>query len=97
MYNRYHDNNSVAYNILWIIIAFILFFGVRSCNITESRSTRNMTSIKEGYVYDTNTKIIYIESFTGRYSTEATYTAYYDENGNMCRYLDGKWVPIRKE
>lgn len=96
MYSRSH-NDSIAYNIIWVIVVLVLCFMIRSCSINESRSTRSMTSIKEGYVYDTNTKIIYIESFTGRYSMDASYTAYYDENGNMCRYLDGKWVPIRKE
>ena len=44
------------------------------------------------------TGIIYIESYSGRYGTETTYTAYYDENGDMCKYdqSSGKWVPISK-
>lgn len=100
MYSRYSrkdSNGDIAISIIALIVCFILYFSISSCSVNDSRSKRNMTPIKDGYVYDTNTKIIYIESFTGRYHDETVYTNYYDENGDMCRYLNGKWVPIRKE
>lgn len=75
-----------------VIAVLIISAASRSC----SRSDRNMVVIKDGYCYDSNTHIIYIESYTGRYDTNTTYTPYYDDNGKMCKYdtATGEWVPV---
>lgn len=99
MYNNYNsDNSGIGWHIALLIGAIILLFIIQSCSVSSSRSIRNMEPIKKGYCYDMGTGIIYIESYSGRYGTETTYTAYYDENGDMCKYdqSSGEWVPISK-
>ena len=43
-------------------------------------------------IYDENTKIIYIKTRT--YGLNYAYLPYYSENGNLCRYVDGKIVEV---
>lgn len=74
-----------------ILICLITMFS-QSC----SRIDRNMIYIKKWYCYDSDTQIIYIESYTGRYGPETTYTPYYNFDGDLCKYdlETGKWIPI---
>lgn len=74
------------------MIMVMLIFGSRAC----SRAERNMVSIRNGYCYDRDTQIIYIESYAGRYGTDTTYSPYYDSNGDLCKYnvYTGEWIPV---
>ena len=82
-----------------IVVLLIILFSFRSCSVNKNRSERNMIPISEGYCYDQNTKIIYIESYTGRHGDKTSYSAYYDENGSLCKYdvQTGEWIPINKQ
>ena len=94
----YGDSEGWGSTILKLLVCFLLIiiltFGSRAC----SRSDRNMVFIKDGYCYDRDTHIIYIESYTGRYGDDTAYTPYYDANGDLCKYniSTGEWVPINK-
>lgn len=97
MYTNYNRNDGdIGKTIAGLIVLIILFFIVQSCSVSSSRSVRNMEPIENGYCYNMGTGIIYIESYAGRYGTETVYTAYFDKNGNMCRYdqNSGAWMPI---
>lgn len=77
-----------------IVVICIMTSYCQSC----SRSDRNMVYISEGYCYDQDTQIIYIESYTGRYGMDTSYTPYYNTNGELCKYSveTGEWIPIEK-
>ena len=97
MRNTYSSNNTswTAFIVeMILVIAFILI--VNSCSISNSRNEKNMVVIKDGYCYDRDTKIIYIESYAGKYGNNTVYTIYYDENGNICKYdvQTGNWIPV---
>lgn len=75
-----------------VILILIISAGSRSC----SRSNSDMIYIQNGYCYDENTKIVYKESVVGRYDDDTTYTVYYNENGNVCKYneTNGEWTEV---
>lgn len=91
-----YKDESIGIDIAKIIGCVILILLITSSSRSCSRSERNMVSIKEGYCYDYDTQIIYIESYTGRYGLETTYTPYYNFDGDLCRYdlETGNWIPI---
>ena len=93
MYNHNDDGGSTIFKLFGCFLLIVsLTFGSRAC----SRSDKNMVLIKDGYCYDRDTHIIYIESYTGQYGTDTTHTPYYDTNGSLCKYniQTGEWVPI---
>lgn len=94
----YRNNDSAGKYIAEIIGCVILICLIAIFSQSCSRSDRNMIYIKEGYCYDFDTQIIYIESYTGRYGLETTYTPYYNSNGDLCKYdlETQKWIPIER-
>nr|WP_291234817.1 hypothetical protein [Frisingicoccus sp.] len=100
---QWDKDDSFAVEILKIIGLVIMFILIcnfnMSCSRSDSRSERNMVYIQEGYCYDQYTKIIYIETYTGYYSTETSYSPYYDQDGNLCKYDEstGEWMPIKEK
>lgn len=99
MYKNYDNDFGVGGHLALLVGAIILILVIQSCSVSSSRSLRNMEPIKEGYCYDVDTGVIYIESYSGRYGTETAYTAYYNENGEMCKYdlSSGQWIPIKNK
>ena len=91
----FEDNKPGCGTIIILIIALIFFINI--CDSCD-RDDHNMVLIRDGYCYDRDTKIIYIESDAGRY-TGHSYSAYYDVNGNLCKYniYTGEFIPIEKE
>ena len=102
MYRESNDDSfgkEIWGGIATIIVGLIILLSLHSCSVNESRSERNMIPISEGYCYDQNTKIIYIESYTGRHGDKTSYSAYYDENGRLCKYdvQTGEWISINNQ
>ena len=91
-----YKDDSLGKCILQIIGLVILICLIASFSRSCSRSDRNMVYIKEGYCYDYDTQIIYIESYTGRYGNGTSYTPYYNSDGDLCKYdlETGEWIPI---
>lgn len=81
-YNKGYNDTSWGSIFGSFIALLILCCIFKSC----SRSEANMVLIEGRYVYDADTKIIYIETETGKYGTRTNYTEFYTENGNLCRY-----------
>lgn len=82
-----------------IIICMILGAILDDAHVSSEREKSNMIWIKEGYCYDADTKIIYREAIVdgGRYGNDTpTYSPYINENGNYCKYKNGKWVEFIK-
>lgn len=81
--------------VLAIIVSTLIIGQLMSCSQENSRSIRNMSYISEGFCYDKDTRIVYIESYS-RHGFDTIYTPYYDKNGNLCRYEIGseEWIPI---
>ena len=101
MYDNYgysSNSDSTGMCILKIIGGLILCYMLVSCSQSCSRSEANMVMIESPYCYEADTKIIYLETEAGRYGIKTTYTPYYDENGNLCRYnvSTGEWIPLEK-
>jgi hypothetical protein len=103
-YNYYSSYNDSSWGelILWIAIVLVICLLMPSCNNTHIASEReeaNMIYIEEGYCYDVDTKIIYRETIVdgGRYYDTPTYYPYINENGNYCKYENGKWVEFIKD
>ena len=94
----YYDDESWGSLILKAIGVIFLVVIITSSSRSCSRDDRNMVLIKEGYCYDRDTRIIYIESYTGRYRDDTAYTPYYDANGSLCKYdvYTGEWLPIER-
>ena len=94
MYNK--EDEGWGSLILRIAGALLAMWLMVSCCRGCSRYGHNMSAIKHGYCYDKNTQIIYIESYSGQYGAETTYSPYYDPNGNLCKYelATGKWIPV---
>jgi hypothetical protein len=94
----YYSNNddSTGKLVLEIIGLVLLIIFISACSRACSRSSSDMIYIQSGYCYDENTKIIYKEIIVGRYDSDTTYTIYYDENGNICKYNDvtGEWDEV---
>lgn len=55
-------DNRLKNDIIMLVILIICLVVFVQCSVEDSRSDRNMVYIEEGYCYDKNTKIIYIES-----------------------------------
>lgn len=96
MYYESNGDNGILKGIGTIILLLILMFFIHSCSVSDSRNDRNMVYIEEGYCYDQDTNIIYIESYSGRYGMDTTYSPYYNSNGDLCKYnvVTGEWIPI---
>lgn len=93
MYNRSDSVFSLVLKLVGIFLLLCLItYGSQSC----SRSEHNMIKIKSGYCYEEDTKIIYLESESGRYGTETVYTPYYSKSGGLFRYdeTNGEWIEI---
>lgn len=94
--NYSNSDDSLGSIILKLIGCIILIIIISASSRACSRSDSNMVFIKDGYCYDADTKIIYKESIVGRYDDDTTYTIYYNENGNVCKYNEdtGKWIEV---
>ena len=97
MYNSYENESTqtLVFKIVGLLALVIaIAFLTQSCN----RNMQNMTQIKDGYCYENDTKIIYMESESGRYGLSLTYTPYYSENGNLYKYdeIDVEWIEIKE-
>ena len=65
-----------------IILLFFVAWGMDSCSVSMDRQSNHMvtiTDIEGDYVYDENTKIVYIESVKSEYrrTAHATYHGTY--------------------
>lgn len=85
-----------------IVIAFIICLAMNSCSVNQDRADNNMVTIEEmtgNYVYDKDTRIVYIEQVTSGYRSldHATYRPYISPSGNYYKYENGKVVEIEKE
>lgn len=98
MYNKNADLE-LTFSIIGLIGLIVFICMVSSCTLSSNRSEHNMTVIEDGYCYDNNTHIIYIESITGRYQDMPVYTIYINENGNYCMYEPdtNKWIELRDD
>ena len=93
----WEDEGSGTGKFILQVAGFLLAIAIiSSCGKSCSRSDSNMVYIREGFVYHEDSKIIYVESETGRYGMETSYTPYYDSNGSMCTYdiRTGEFIPI---
>lgn len=86
-------------SIIGLIAIIVLISMASSCHLSANRSEHNMTVIEDGYCYDNNTHIIYIESITGRLQDMPVYTIYVNENGNYCLYEPetNKWIELKDD
>lgn len=99
----YYSNDDGWMQILGSIALVLVMALVLSCcnssHVAFEREDANMVYIEEGYCYDADTKIIYRETIVngGRYYDTPTYYPYINENGNYCKYENGKWVEFIKD
>lgn len=78
-----------------IIIVCLMLFLLVGCGNTEINGTSvEFVNINEDLVYDSYTKVVYIENYT--YYGNMIYTPYYDTNGNIVIY-DGKNIEFNTE
>lgn len=77
-----------------IFIIFIIFIFVLQDSMQSSNNMKDTN--RPGYVYNIDSKIIYCK-IKSAYST--SYTVYYNENGNLCKYdlNTGEFKEIIKE
>lgn len=85
-----------------IILLFFVAWGMDSCSVSMDRQSNHMvtiTDIEGDYVYDENTKIVYIESVKSEYRRTAhtTYRPYISPSGNYYKYENGKLVELKEE
>lgn len=99
----YYDYNYGKRDTSWgtLILAFIgicvFIFIANSCSLSNDRESQNMVTIydSDNLVYNQDTSIIYREEIThGRYIDSATYSVYYNSNGNKCKYVNGEIIEI---
>lgn len=85
-------------SIVYFILAIIIVLSIKSCNTNSDREKYDMIPIEEGYCYNENTNIIYIEYTDERYG-RTSYSVYLSENGNPYKYNTntGKWEEMIKE
>lgn len=102
-YNYYYSSDTSWGTIFGYIALIIVMCIIMSCcnsaHVSSKREDANMIYIEEGYCYDADTKIIYIETIIGqsKYSYDTpVYSPYINENGNYCKYENGKWVELIK-
>ena len=81
-----------------ILVICLLFTCCNSNHISSEREDANMVYIEEGYCYNADTKIIYIENIIdgGRHYDSLVYSPYINENGNYCKYEKGQWIEFIK-
>lgn len=101
--NSYYYNSSndfpFGFCIVLLIICLFLSSICNDAHVSSVREDNNMIWIKDGYCYDADTKIIYREIIVdgGRYGNDTpTYSPYINENGNYCKYQNGRWVEFIK-
>jgi hypothetical protein len=82
-----------------IMVHIIITMAGCGCNSNTEviqNDGRSITAINisatETLVYDTNTRIVYIEQYT--YSGNYIYTPYLSENGLYYRFIDGELVEV---
>ena len=99
-YSSYSNDSFWGTIFAYIALIVVLCIGMSCCNsarIESEREDANMVYIVEGYCYDADTKIIYKETIIEGYRYDTpTYTPYVNENGNYCKYENGKWVEFIK-
>lgn len=103
MYRSHYHYNSNGMSIGWTIAIIIICFFVAAIadeiSVSSSREDNNMIYIEKGYCYDADTKIIYRETIIngGKYNSDtSTYSPYINENGNYCKYQNGRWIEFVK-
>ena len=70
--------------IFLMVVGLCLLMGfASSCSQALDRDRHNMGWIYDNYVYDMDTGIVYIESYSGMRNI---YSVYVNENGNYCKY-----------
>src|SRR5574344_150977 len=95
----YRSNRETSWGslILTIIALCIFVVFVNSCSISNDRERQNMVTIydSDNLVYNQDTLIIYREELiSGRSFDSATYSVYYNSNGNKCKYINGEIIEI---
>ena len=100
-YSGYSGSSSNSPSWGSIILAFIglciFVFMFNSCSISSDRDEQHMIEIYESdnLVYNQDTLIVYREEIiNGRSIGSATYSVYYNSNGNKCKYINGKIIEI---
>lgn len=103
-YSYYSSSDSFWGELLGYIILLIVICSIMSCcnsnHVVSEREDANMIYIEEGYCYEADTKIIYRETIVDghRYSYDTPiYSPYINENGNYCKYENGKWIEFIKD
>lgn len=102
-YNYYYSSDASWGTLFGYIALIIVMCIIMSCcnsaSVSSKREDSNMVCIEDGYCYDADTKIIYIETIIGQskysYATPV-YSPYINENGNYCKYENGRWVELIK-
>lgn len=89
---------SFGYLLLAFICLCIFVVLLDSCSISNDRENQHMVTIYESdnLVYNQDTFIVYREEIIsgGRYASSATYSVYYNSNGNKCKYINGEIMEI---
>ena len=80
-----------------IICVFLAVIMLTGCSDTDANGNETVDDFKYFYrlgnspiVYERDTKIMYYMIYNGYMSP------YYNENGQMCYYVDGQIVPIEE-
>lgn len=92
-YSHRHSNSDLSWEEL--IILLMLIFIISAVSKSCSRSNSHMIYIGDGYSYNEDSGLIYIEQTVGRYDDDIVFTLYYNEDGYRCRYnpSTGEWIP----
>lgn len=99
-YYRYSNKSSLSWTeiIIMGIILVVIAVWMNSCSISSDRESQHMVTIYESdnLVYNEDTLIVYREEIIdgGRYTDTATYSVYYNSNGNKCKYINGEITEI---
>lgn len=86
--------------ILLTVIVIIFCCLLSGCDYEEGESLGSSVQIEYSdfdLVIDSKTKIVYIDNeiYNANASVFHVYTPYYSENGNLCRYEDGKLIEVK--
>ena len=86
--------------ILLTVIVIIFCCLLSGCDYEEGESLGSSVQIEYSdfdLVIDSKTKIVYIDNEVCNSNANAyhVYTPYYSENGNLCRYEDGKFMEVK--
>lgn len=90
MKRNYSSNHPIFEIAIVMGLAIFLSSASKSCN----RSEAHMVYIENGYCYQEDSKIIYIEQDQNHGHT--SYVPYYDKNGKMNYYdvTTNEWIPV---